>query len=98
MSAERRRPPRQPAVQPIILKVEIAGREITHPAQIVDMTPDGVKIRVRLDLEPGDAVEYCAPNDPEHPVSCMVKWTGGRGSDLEGQVGLQFINLPPQSK
>jgi len=95
--AERRRTPRQPVNRPIILKVEIAARETHHDAQIIDLSPSGVKIRVHVHLEPGDAVEYCALDDPEHPVPCIVKWTGARGSDLEGQVGLQYVN-PPQTK
>ena len=91
---ERRSALREPFSQLISIRVKSHGRSSIYQAEIIDVSPFGARIKLTADLEPGDAVEIFSADDPKHPARYHVSWTGQRGSDLEGQVGLRFVSAP----
>ena len=87
---DRRGASRQLFHQPITITVDRDGKTSTFQAQIVDVSPAGARIRTLAELEPGDVIEFFAADEPKRPARYLVTWTGRRGSDLEGEVGLRI--------
>ncbi|MGD0694302.1 MAG: PilZ domain-containing protein [Terriglobia bacterium] len=91
MDHDRRVSLREPFSQLITIKVESGSKTSTYQAEIIDASPIGARIRTLAEVEPGDSVEFFSADDPAHPARYLVAWTGRRGSDLEGLVGLRIL-------
>jgi len=72
MEKDRRLAPREPSTQTIRIKVESEGQTITSVAQIIDVSLRGARIIASVNLQPGDAVEFVPPDDPDSPSRYVV--------------------------
>ena len=61
---------------------------------IVDMSPDGFRLRGGFRLRRGEMVEVIPEDDPLAAVRCNVVWLGQAGSKQHGEVGVQTVALP----
>ena len=93
--ADLRRFQRIPATIPIMLMVESEGFKVEHQASTVDLSLQGVKVRSRLALLPGETVGMFNKQDMRHPVLGRVVWAQRAGNDMWSVAGLEFLETPP---
>lgn len=62
------------------------SRPELFPCLILDISPDGLRLRTIFPLRRGQTVEVI-PNEALNPIPCRVVWVGKRGSKHEGDVG-----------
>ena len=76
----------------VILFVESDGELEKHEALTLDLSTHGARIQSNILLRPGQVVEV-VPGEGAIPVPGRVVWVGKPASDLEGQAGLEFLDL-----
>ncbi len=90
-----RRAGRTPVSIPVLLVVETGGKKVGHPSYLVDISERGVKLKATAPVTPGQLVEVIPSEGPRHAVAGRVVWVGKAGSDQEGRVGLEFLDVLP---
>lgn len=95
-SAIPRRPERKPVRKAIVLIIETDDPETFHRGMTIDMSEHGARVEADAPLAPGQTLTLYMPDDPSRSYHCTVVWTGDVGSDGCGQVGLEFIDSPPE--
>jgi hypothetical protein len=94
-SADLRRSQRLPATIPIRLVVESEGLKVEHEASTVDLSLQGVKVRTRVVLLPGETVGMVTEGDIRHAISARVVWALRAGTDPWSLAGLEFLETLP---
>jgi hypothetical protein len=85
-----RRSERINASIPITLLVDADGKKTSHDAFTVDLSQLGVRIRSKIVLAPGQAVDVIPNEGPRYAVPSRVIWVGQAGVD--SQAGLEFLS------
>ena len=70
--------------------VMLGSRPERLPCLIVDISPDGFRVRTSFPLRRGQVVEVIS-NEVLDALPCRVVWVGKQGSEQEGEAGLQSI-------
>ena len=72
--------------------VQHGGQHQRIPCLILDSSPDGFRLRGSTRFRRGQVVEVILDEDPMDVLHCSVVWVGKRGSQNEGDVGLQVVS------
>ncbi len=93
--SNRRRAERFPSPVPvrIALVVESHVSQTEHPADLLDTSEKGLRIKTGVELIPGATVDVIMEGRANRVLQSRVVWVGERGSKLEGQVGLEVLRL-----
>ena len=76
------------------LVIDLTDHPHRIPCMIVDISPEGFRLRGGFRLRRGEMVEVVPEDDPLAAVRCNVVWIGRPGSKEYGEVGLQTVSLP----
>jgi hypothetical protein len=76
----------------IIMFVETDQIREECEAVALDVSELGARIEAGISLTPGQVVEVI-PGDDADPVAGRVVWVGKPASEVEGQAGLEFLDL-----
>ncbi|HXN53676.1 MAG TPA: hypothetical protein VN943_17220 [Candidatus Acidoferrum sp.] len=61
------------------------------PCLVLDSSKEGFRLCGSFHLRRGQVVEIVLDEDPLTSLRCSVVWVGKRGSEQEGEVGLETV-------
>ena len=61
------------------------------PCLIVDLSPEGFRLRGGFRLKRGQVVEVIPGDDQLNAIRCSVVWIGKPGSKQDGEIGLRAL-------
>ncbi|MGO8816151.1 MAG: PilZ domain-containing protein [Terriglobia bacterium] len=86
-----RRSERRPAIIPVRLVLEAANLEADNSAIATDISTDGVGVRTKLALVPGEWVGYIDKSEFPHAVPSRVVWAREDEDSHWTFAGLEFL-------
>ena len=63
-----------------------------YRCQLIDVSPEGVRLKVDAKLSPGDIVDVISGEGRLHTTPCRIVWVGKPGTEQDGEAGLQLLN------
>jgi hypothetical protein len=86
-----RRSERRPAIIPIRLVLEAENLDADNSAIAIDISTDGVGVRTKLTLVPGEWVGYIDKSDFPHAIPSRVVWAREDQDSHWTFAGLEFL-------
>jgi hypothetical protein len=95
MSHEFQRKGRRLAVRlPYSLVVGDGGRELSIPAESINVSKTGIRVKTASELFLGQTVEVVLMEGTPHPVVARVVWVDKPNGPNHYEFGLEYISLP----
>ena len=88
-----RRSRRVPEADQVRLAIASEDHEVKHKAFTMNRSPDGVEIRTRVQLTPGETIVIFPLEGSGQTIPARVVWVRGPISSAGYIAGLQFLSL-----
>ena len=88
---------RIPVSIPVTLVIESEGKKVGHPAHMIDVSEQGLRLKTRVPLAPEQTVEVVPTEGPSYGVCARVMWVGVPQASQEVAAGLNFLQRFPTS-
>ena len=88
---------RIPVSIPVTLVIESEGKKVGHPAHMIDVSEQGLRLKTRVPLAPEQIVEIEPNEGPSCVVRARVMWVGVPQASQEVETGLEFLQRFPTS-
>ena len=87
-----RRSERIRGIFPMPLRLKPGGEDCEHLGFTVNISQDGIRIRTRLGLTAGQALDVVAGGAGRLQANCRVVWVCPTGYEQAWEAGLEFLN------
>lgn len=77
---------------PVTVLVESQGQKFLQVATTVDFSQNGVRIRTKSELAPGQIVDVIPGGEKGVPTSYRVVWMRTGEADQAAEAGLELLN------
>ena len=88
---------RLPVRLPYSLVASAGSQEITIPAESINLSKSGMRLRTEMQLSSGQIVEVILMKVTPHPVRARVVWGWKATNSNQCEFGLEYIPLSPRS-
>ena len=88
---------RMPLSVPVTLVIESEGKKVGHPAYMMDVSEQGLRLKTRVPLAPEQTIEIEPNEGPGYAVWGRVIWVGVPQASQEVEAGLEFLQHFPTS-
>ena len=88
---------RVPVSIPVTLVIESEGKKVGHPAYMIDVSAQGLRLKTRVPLAPEQTVEIEPNEGPSYVVRGRVIWVAVPQASQEVEAGLEFLQRFPTS-
>lgn len=89
--ANRRRAERKSTARTLTFVVDSDRDEIANSAFAVDLSELGARIRLGVDLLPGQKITVIPKEGRAFAVPSQVVWVGDPGTSRDGEAGIAFL-------
>ncbi|MGA2984439.1 MAG: PilZ domain-containing protein [Terriglobia bacterium] len=78
------------------LVAKAGGKEITIPAESINLSKSGMRLKAETQLSSGETVEVTLMEGTPHPIVARVVWAAKPNNPNQYEFGLEYILPSPR--